>query len=171
MTGKTDYGRDESVRDLSTPSLRLVPQSRDEVLAMVEAMPPDVRAQVSPDWLARLRASTTKDPWVHGFSMVRRDDEKLVGSCSFKGPPADGIVEIAYVVEAEEQGKGYATEAAQALVAYALTSREVCVVRAHTLPEMNASTRVLEKCGFRRIGEVVDPEDGPVWRFEQSRGA
>ncbi|MGH7631966.1 MAG: hypothetical protein ACREOF_21740 [Gemmatimonadales bacterium] len=30
----------------------------------------------------------------------------------------------------------------------------------------NASARVLEKLGFRRLGEVIDPEDGPVWRWE-----
>ena len=36
------------------------------------------------------------------------------------------------------------------------------------LPEATASTRVLRKCGFVHIGEVVDPEDGPVWRWERS---
>jgi|SRR6267378_2525891 len=38
---------------------------------------------------------------------------------------------------------------------------------AHTLPLSNPSTRVLQKCGFRHIGAVVDPEDGPVWRWER----
>jgi len=28
---------------------------------------------------------------------------------------------------------------------------------------------VLEKCGFTHVGEVVDPEDGLVWRFEKRR--
>lgn len=137
---------------------------------MIEGMTPDVRAQLSADWLARFHASTTTDPWVHGFSMVHRTGGKVVGTCAFKGPPIEGVVEIAYGVAPEEQGKGYATESAQALVTYAFTFREVQVVRAHTLPESNASTRVLAKCGFRRIGEVIDPEDGPVWRFEQARG-
>src|SRR5205085_4024880 len=84
--------------------------------------------------------------------------------CAFKGPPgADGAVEIAYGVAPEHQGKGYATEAAEALVNYAFGSGQVRVVRAHTLPEPNASTRVLTKCGFRRVGEVIDPEDGLMW--------
>jgi len=138
---------------------------------MIEGMAPDVRAQVSADWLARFHASTTTDPWVHGFRMVHRDSGAVVGTCAFKGPPTEGMVEIAYGVEPEEQGKGFATEAARALVAYALTFGEVRLVSAHTLPESNASTRVLEKCGFRRIGEVIDPEDGRVWRFERERGA
>ncbi len=40
---------------------------------------------------------------------------------------------------------------------------------AHTLPAPNASTRVLAKCGFERTGEVEDPEDGLVWRWERSK--
>jgi [ribosomal protein S5]-alanine N-acetyltransferase len=153
--------------DLQTPSLRLVAQTRDEVQAMIDGMPPEVRAQVSADWLARLHASTTTDPWVHGFRIFHRTSGAVVGTCSFKGPPSDGMVEIAYGIEPEAQGKGFATEAARALVDYAFTSPEVRKVLAHTLPEPNASTRVLAKCGFRHAGEVIDPEDGLVWRFEK----
>jgi RimJ/RimL family protein N-acetyltransferase len=50
---------------------------------------------------------------------------------------------------------------------YAFASGQVRVVRAHTLPELNASARALTKCGFKRVGEVVDPEDGLVWRWEK----
>ena len=44
---------------------------------------------------------------------------------------------------------------------------KVRIVRAHTLTEANASTRVLTKCGFQRINEVIDPDDGLVWRWEK----
>jgi hypothetical protein len=27
----------------------------------------------------------------------------------------------------------------------------------------------LAKCGFEHVGEVVDPEDGLVWKFEKQR--
>jgi [ribosomal protein S5]-alanine N-acetyltransferase len=76
------------------------------------------------------------------------------------------MVEIAYAIDTDYRGKGYATEAAQALVEFALGRSGVRFVRAHTLPEENASTHVLRKCGFRYLGEVVDPEDGLVWRWE-----
>jgi RimJ/RimL family protein N-acetyltransferase len=99
---------------------------------------------------------------------VHRSSGNIVGFCSFKGPPTDGVVEIAYGIAPDEQGKGYATEAAQALVAFARTFREVRVIRAHTLADGAASKRVLEKCGFQYVGEVVDPEDGPVLRFESA---
>ena len=44
----------------------------------------------------------------------------------------------------------------------------VRLVCAHTLPESPASQGVLTKCGFKFAGERVDPEDGPVWRFERA---
>jgi len=157
-----------SSKRVQTKNLKLVPRTLEEVRAMVEAMTPSEKAELSADWLALLRASTSADPWTHGFSLVHLGSDTVVGMCGFKGPPAgNGVVEIAYGVSPEYRGKGYATEAAQALTDYAFNSGKVRVVRAHTLPEPNASTRVLTKCGFRRIGEVIDPEDGLVWRWEK----
>lgn len=133
-------------------------------------MSPEDRAQLSADWLARLAASGPTDPWIHGFTVVHRETGLLTGSCGFKGPPTDeGTVEIAYMINPDQQGRGYATEAAAALTAYAFTDARVRLVLAHTLPEANASTRVLTKCGFRQVGEVIDPDDGLVWRWEKSR--
>lgn len=152
---------------LESKNLRLVPLSVAEARAMLDSMSVADRAQVSAEWLALLAGSTGTDPWVHGFSVVHRESGAVVGSAGFKGPPgADGMVEIAYGVSPEHQGKGFATEAALALVAYAFSSGQVRTVRAHTLPQANASTRVLTKCGFRHVGEVTDPEDGLVWRWE-----
>ena len=151
-----------------TKNLTLVPNTLDDVRKLLEGMDAHERAQVSPDWLARVHAATA-DAWTLGFTLRHRSTEAVVGSCGFKGPPtADRMVEIAYGVAADHQSRGYATEAAEALVAYAFSSGEVRVVRAHTFSDANASTRVLEKCGFRRIGEVLDPEDGLVVRWEKS---
>ncbi len=156
-----------SITHVQTKNLKLVAQTREEARAYVEQMQPHERAYVSPAWLALLDGSSPLDPWIHGFVLLHRATGCVIGRCGFTGPPgADGAVEIAYGVETEHQGKGYATEAAAALVSYAFNHEQVRVVRAHTLPESNASTRVLTKCGFRRIGEVVDPNDGLVWRWE-----
>jgi [ribosomal protein S5]-alanine N-acetyltransferase len=152
---------------LQTTNLVLQPKTRDEVEAMLERMTPYERAQVSPDWLARIRASSNVDPWLHGFSAVHRDSGVFVGTGGFKGPPMDGVVEIAYAVEAAQQGKGYATEIAAALTRFAFASAAVKLVIAHTLPQGDASKKVLTKCGFQYVGDIVDPEDGLVARFEK----
>jgi RimJ/RimL family protein N-acetyltransferase len=153
---------------MQTQNLKLVRQTLDGIHAMLDAMAPSERAQVSDAWLERLRAATPSDPWIYGFSIVHRDDETVVGTCGFVAPPsADGVVEIAYGIAPEFQGRGYATEAAQLMTDYAFASGEVRTVMAHTRPEPNASTRVLTKCGFKRIAEVMHPEDGLVWRWEK----
>jgi RimJ/RimL family protein N-acetyltransferase len=69
------------------------------------------------------------------------------------------------------EGRGYATQAAKALVAYAVESGLVQILRAHTLPMPNGATKVLKKCGFEFTGDVVDPDDGPVWRWERAARA
>jgi [ribosomal protein S5]-alanine N-acetyltransferase len=145
--------------------VKLVPRTRDEVRATLALLPSEVRTQISPQWLVLLAKSSAQDPWVHGFHVV--DDAGVtVGLGSFKGPPDDGAVEIAYAIEPAQQGKGYATFAASELTAFAFSTGQVRVVRAHTLPDGVASQRVLLKAGFEKLGEVVDPEDGLVWRFE-----
>lgn len=60
---------------------------------------------------------------------------------------------------------------ARTLVQLASGSSTVRRVIAHTLPETNASTRVLEKLGMTFVGEVMDPEDGQVWRWQLQVGA
>lgn len=152
---------------IETRRLRLVPKTLAEVRAQLEVMNADQRAEVSPEWLAQLDAATV-DRWTLGFAIVDRGTHAVVGTCGFKGPPgADGIVEIAYGVTPDQQGKGYATEAADALVSYAFGEDQVRLVRAHTFAAANASARVLTKCGFKAVGEVIDPEDGLVWRWER----
>jgi RimJ/RimL family protein N-acetyltransferase len=125
---------------------------------------------VSEDLLARLETMAAADMWLHGFAILHVEDRVIIGMCGYKGPPdEDGAVEIAYGVAPVSRGCGYATEAAQELVSRAFADGRTRVVRAHTLPEPSASTRVLAKCAFARTGEVVDPEDGLVWRWERTR--
>jgi [ribosomal protein S5]-alanine N-acetyltransferase len=154
---------------MKTSRCKLVPKTKSETLAMIEAMSPEVRAEVSPVWLDQLHASSEQDPWAHGFSVVERQSGTRVGDCVFKAAPSpDGVVEIAYAIEPEHQGKGYATEAVELLLAFASQDERIKVVRAHTLNATNASARVLTKCGFKNVGEVIDPEDGLVTRWERT---
>lgn len=130
-----------------------------------------VSGDVSPAWTEQLRAATGPDPWTLGFAVVHRGDDRVIGSAGFKGSPADdGVAEIAYGIAPGYQGKGFATEAARALVAFASERVDVTMIRAHTMPENGASGHVLTKCGFQHVGEVTDPEDGLVWRWERRVG-
>lgn len=157
---------------IPTARLDLVLQTPDEVLAWIESLPPADRAEVSPDWIARVRTTAVGDPWSLSFIAVERASGSPVGSCAFKGPPdADGVVEMAYGTDPAHRGCGFATEMATALLGFAFADGGVRMVRAHTKPDNEASARVLAKCGFRPVGEVVDPEDGLVLRWEQTHAA
>ena len=169
---------------IDTERLRLVPFDPAHILALLDGYEPFAvsfgtaaaeglsemygSGDVSPAWLAQLRKSTGADPWQHGFAMVHKARGLVIGSVGFKGPPdGEGMVELAYGIVPSFQGQGYATEAAQGAIAWALANDCVHLIRAHTLPAANASTRVLAKCGFDFVGEVHDPDDGLVWRWER----
>lgn len=129
-----------------------------------------VSEEVSPSFLERLRIAKGVDPWVWGFAVIDRESGLVIGNVGFKAPPDDeGMVEIAYGIVPAFEGRGYATEATRELISFAFSDPHVRVVRAHTLPTTNASARVLTKNGFARIGEVVDPDDGLVWRWERTK--
>ena len=126
--------------------------------------------EVSGGYLDMLRSSTESDIWRHGFALVDRTDHVVVGNAAFVGPPnRTGEVEIAYAVVPSFEGRGYATQAAAALTQLALADDRVKTVIAHTLPETNASTRILEKNGFTLAGEIDHPDDGLIWRWEKQR--
>ena len=76
------------------------------------------------------------------------------------------MVEVACGIVPAYQCRGFGTEGAEALTAYAFASGRVRVVCTHTRPELNATTTILVERVFERVGEVVDPEDGLAWRWE-----
>jgi [ribosomal protein S5]-alanine N-acetyltransferase len=131
-----------------------------------------VSDEVSPEFLAKLGTSSEADPWNYGFVLVPEvllsaGRREAIGLASFKGPPdGEGRVEIAYGIVPGYQNRGFATEAAAALVDFAKADPRVRLIRAHTMPTNNASTKVLERNGFKLQGPVIDPEDGEVWRWD-----
>lgn len=116
-----------------------------------------------------LAASPDGSAWGARF-FVAGDPPELVGWGGFKGPPKDGVVELGYEIAEVRRGRGLATAATRAMLGEAFSDDRVTAVIAHTLPERNASNRVLEKTGFRYDGEEL--EDGrEVWRFSLARSA
>lgn len=103
----------------------------------------------------------------YGYLAISTETSEIVGTAGFKGAPTTaGEVEIAYFTFPEYERRGFATVMAQELVAIARSAPEARKIVAHTLPENNASTRILEKLGLTLVGVRTDPEDGPVYRWE-----
>lgn len=106
------------------------------------------------------------EPWGSYLALA---DQIPVGLCAFKtAPDALGTVELAYMTFPAFEGRGHATATVAELTRIALESGASLPI-AHTLPEENASNRALRRNGFTFAGEVIDPEDGRVWRWEHRR--
>ena len=86
-----------------------------------------------------------------------------MGDIGFIGPPDDdGTIEVGYSVIPSRRRQGYATEAARAIVAWALDQGSVEVVVASCEVDNEPSMRTLARIGFLRVGE----KDGQIqWRF------
>ncbi len=101
------------------------------------------------------------------YLIIHKKDNKLIGTCGYKGKPNQvGEVEIGYGVVAAYRNQGIATELALALIHRAFEIPTVQIIIAYTLAEENASTKVLKKCNMQLVEEVIDPEDGKIWKWQ-----
>jgi [ribosomal protein S5]-alanine N-acetyltransferase len=89
-----------------------------------------------------------------------RDSGEAIGICGFIRRPALRAPDLGYALLAPYAGKGYATEAAQAALG-AVGKIGLGEVLAVVKPRHAASIRVLEKCGFKRDGEVQLQQGAP----------
>jgi [ribosomal protein S5]-alanine N-acetyltransferase len=112
--------------------------------------------------MAAVAAMAHVPPWC---SYVGRREGKPVGFGGFKSEPSSGVVELGYLTFPAFEGAGVATDMTSAMLAIA-RENGVSLVIAHTLADENASTKILRKCGFNRVGDVNDPDEGLVWRWE-----
>ena len=143
--------------------LALVPIDRDGIPRGYRGLLPEVTAQVLRATVRLYESVGFREPWVGYLALA---GSTPVGTCSFKSPPVDGRVEIAYGTFPRFEGRGLATAMATELVAITRRNEPCVIVAAQTLPERNASHRVLEKLGFRHVATIDHPEDGEVWEWQ-----
>ncbi|MCC3268067.1 GNAT family N-acetyltransferase [Arthrobacter gengyunqii] len=87
--------------------------------------------------------------------LIRRSDGEFVGWCTFNGwNPDFRSASLGYCLTEAAWGRGYATEAARALLTWAFNSLDLNRVQSETDTRNVASARVLEKLGFVREGTL-----------------
>ncbi|GAB2960262.1 GNAT family N-acetyltransferase [Saccharothrix stipae] len=105
-----------------------------------------------------------REGWLN-WVVVRDADDAAVGTVQATTTAgANGLTaQVAWVIGVAFQGRGYATEAAAAVVGW-LVERGARDVHAHIAPEHLASEAVARRLGMRATGECRD--DGEQrWRF------
>ncbi len=102
----------------------------------------------------------SRDPdavgWWSWYVLVRRPGDRplAIGLAGFRGRPLDGTAEINFGIVAAHRGRGYATEAMRALMAWALDDPQVRAVEAEIVASGADSARVLRKLGFQPKGAL-----------------
>lgn len=134
----------------------------DASWALPKDVLPRLKAAGMPVWLADPAAAG----WTSWYVIVPHGAGRktLIGSVGAGGPPDEsGAIMIGYSLLDQFHGKGYATAALQGFLAWAGRHPGLRRVVADTYPHLKASIRVLEKCGFGRVGAGLD--EGTI-RFE-----
>jgi ribosomal-protein-alanine N-acetyltransferase len=116
---------------------------------------------VYPDYYNRVGFNK---PWIGYFATI--DGVGIIGCGGFKGQPQEGKIEIAYGTFKNFEGQGIGTEICRQLVLLSLQTDPSIKIKARTLMEINGSTTILERNGFKCLGIVFDKEDGDVWEWE-----
>jgi RimJ/RimL family protein N-acetyltransferase len=110
--------------------------------------PDGVRGEI--EEMAR-RAPGAPGGWMQ-LSVEDRETGQLVGDVGLSPAEDDpGVIKIGYTMSPSFQGRGYATEAVRALVAYAFDTLGAEVVRAYASAENLPSIRVAEKVGMQLV--------------------
>ena len=112
-----------------------------------------------------IAAAREGGPGQWGPHLFFGEDGALIGNGGWKGPPVDGAAELGYAVAPARQGRGVATAVVRDRVRRARAAG-LHMAFAHTLAAESASASVLARCGFARVAELTDPDEGPVWRWE-----
>lgn len=163
---------------LTTERLELRPLPAAAAIALLEDREQAARlagAALASDWpqpdlleLLSRQASASQGAERFGvWAMIERATATVVGDVGFVGPPDErGSLELGYSVIPDRRGRGYAAEAARALVDWALDQPGVPVVVATCESGNVASLRTLERVGFVRAGEA----GGRIrWRYPPER--
>ena len=84
------------------------------------------------------------------WPLFRLADDAHVGCCGLRPVPGrDGVLELGFHLRTEHWGQGFATESARAAVGYAFTTIGASALVAGHNPRNTASSRVLQRLGFR----------------------
>jgi RimJ/RimL family protein N-acetyltransferase len=168
---------------IETKNLKLIPCTAEILKSAIKGnliLAKKINATIDEHWtefgvgalnysLEKLLESEEERNWLTYFPIYKHEN-KLIGSGGYKGKPSvDGTVELGYEIAPNYRNRGFATEMTKGFIDNAFKDIRVRSIIAHTLGQVNPSTRVLQRCSFKKTGEINDPDDGLIWRWELKR--
>lgn len=159
------------------PQVELIQLTQEELRGLSESMPaahlsgaPDGALpppHVARRALAQVEAGVSAF-WCVPFLIIAKHEGAVLGGCTFKGPPLNDAVEIAYGVAGKARGKGIATAAVGQLLQLVATDCAVRQVVAEILPANIGSSKVVSRLGFMERESYVDTDGETVVRWTYS---
>jgi [ribosomal protein S5]-alanine N-acetyltransferase len=122
--------------------------------------------------LEQMRRDPNAQQWLVRALILREPEGVMVGHAGFHGEPGVSgagkpqALEVGYTVFPPYRGRGFATEAAVALMDWARRERGIHHFLASVAPDNLASLAIVRKLGFVQTGQQWDEEDGLELVFE-----
>lgn len=148
---------------LETPRLLLRTVTMDDLEAVARSWNLDgeplsqKEAENKVAWMLRNHRQNTAGRLVHlCLAIVAKETQAFIGWCGLDHrDTAEAHPVLFYLLQADQWGKGLATEAARALLVFAFTELALTRVDGRATLENAASKRVMEKIGMRCLG-IID---------------
>lgn len=98
---------------------------------------------------------------------VSKSKNEIVGSAGFHDfPDEKGMIEIGFGIVPEMQKQGFGKELLLGMWNLICKRADVKVLRYTVAPDNAPSMHIINKLGFDKVGEQIDPEDGLELIFE-----
>lgn len=108
--------------------------------------------EVVDQWITYLQKSFDKGT-AYEFAVFLKEDGRYIGNCGLvEVSHAHRHAEVGYFIDANEWGKGYATEACQKIIAYGFEEHQFNRIHSRCMVRNGASRRVMEKSGMSYEG-------------------
>lgn len=130
-----------------------------EVMRYVGAGNPQDAAQTATSF-QRYRQMEADHPGYGVWVAVERNSHQFIGLFFLVPYAQTGEVEVGYRLLQEHWGCGFATEGARVVIEHGFQALRLKRIIAIAYPQNSASIRVLEKCGMRREGMLMDQKLG-----------
>jgi RimJ/RimL family protein N-acetyltransferase len=102
-----------------------------------------------------IERSSREDRPDHMLAVTRQDDDHVIGFARI-APSGSSGAKLGYAINADEWGRGYATDASRVLLRFAFTTLGRHRVTAAIGPENEASIAVVKRLGFSYEGHLRD---------------
>ena len=109
-----------------------------------------------------------EDNGIGRFAVIEKESNLLIGWSGLKFLTQEingynNVYELGYRFMPEYWGKGYALESAKASLDYGFNDLNIDIIYAMAHSENDASNHILQKLGFERMNEFMEPDGVCFW--------